>query len=81
MHAVACRVSSKGQVTIPKKVRDGLGLRQGDEVEFVVEGGAYRLRKVLRTNPFARYRGYLSDLAGRDPDALVRGLRGDDHRG
>lgn len=74
------RLTSKGQVTIPRKVRDGLGLRPGDEVEFVAEGGVYRLRKVLRSNPFARYRGYLKGLAGKDPDVLVRGLRGDDHR-
>jgi AbrB family looped-hinge helix DNA binding protein len=76
---VGCRLTSKGQVTIPKSVREGLGLRPGDEVEFVVEGGDYRLRKVLRANPFARYRGYLHGLDGRDPGELVRELRGDDH--
>jgi antitoxin PrlF len=78
---VGCRLTSKGQVTIPKMVREGLGLRPGDEVEFVAEAGVYRLRKVVRTNPFARYRGYLDALAGQDPDALVRRARGDDHGG
>ena len=81
MHVVGVRLTDKGQVTIPKHVRDGLGLRPGDEVEFVAEGGGYRLRKVLRTNPFARYRGHLTALAGRHPDQLVRDLRGDDHGG
>src|SRR5947209_4141690 len=52
---VGCRLTDKGQITLPRHVRDGLGLRPGDEVEFVAEGGGYRLRKVLRTNPFARY--------------------------
>lgn len=75
------RLTEGGQVTIPKQVRDGLGLRPGDEVEFVAERGGYRLRKLLRTNPFTRYRGHLTGLAGRDPDELLRGLRGDDHRG
>ena len=70
------RLTSKGQVTIPKAVREGLGLRTGDEVEFVAEGGAYRLRKVVRTNPFSRYRGALGDRPSRDPDSLVRELRG-----
>ena len=28
----------KGQVTIPKEVRDGLGLHQGDKVAFLVDG-------------------------------------------
>ncbi len=35
---VAARMTSKGQVTIPKAVRDALGLREGDEVVFRVEG-------------------------------------------
>ena len=38
-------VTSKGQVTIPKDVRDRLGLRQGDRVEFEVrEDGTVLLR-------------------------------------
>jgi AbrB family looped-hinge helix DNA binding protein len=78
---MACRITSKGQITIPKVVREGLGLRPGDEVDFVVDGGAYRLRKVVRTNPFSRYRAYLKSEARRDPDELVRQLRGDDNRG
>jgi len=74
---MATRVTIKGQVTIPKAVREGLGLRPGDEVEFVAEGGGYRLRKVVRTNPFSRYRGVLRGQAGRRPDDLVRQMRGE----
>jgi antitoxin PrlF len=75
---VLVRITEKGQVTIPKQVRDALGLRTGDEVEFVADAaGGYRLRKVLRTNPFAKYRGHLTSLAGRRPDDLVDDLRGD----
>jgi len=74
---VGARLTEKGQVTIPRQVREELGLRPGDEVEFVADaaGGGYRLRKVLRTNPFTRYRGHLTGLAGRTPDDLVRDLR------
>jgi antitoxin PrlF len=75
---VLVRLTDKGQVTIPKQVRDELGLRTGDEVEFVADAnGGYRLRKVLRTNPFAKYRGHLAGLAGRSPEELVDDLRGD----
>jgi len=32
------KVSSKGQVTVPKAVRDALGVVEGDEIAFRVEG-------------------------------------------
>ena len=34
---VRAKVTSKGQVTLPKSVRDALGLHEGDEVLFRVE--------------------------------------------
>ncbi|MGD9704602.1 MAG: AbrB/MazE/SpoVT family DNA-binding domain-containing protein [Acidimicrobiia bacterium] len=44
---IAARVSSKGQVTVPKVVRDALGIEEGDEVVFRVEGN----RAVLARTP------------------------------
>lgn len=38
-------MTEKGQVTIPKQVRDKLGLKPRDKVEIVVEGDEARLRK------------------------------------
>ena len=32
------RITSKGQMTIPKKVRNALGIHQGDLVRFELEG-------------------------------------------
>lgn len=37
------RVMSKGQVTIPKKVRNVLGIDSGDRVTFIVEGNTVRV--------------------------------------
>lgn len=34
----AAKVTSKGQITVPKVVRDALGIDVGDEVVFRVEG-------------------------------------------
>jgi antitoxin PrlF len=50
-------ITSKGQVTIPKKVRDELGLREGDRVLFRVVDG----RAVLARTPD------LLELAGSVP--------------
>lgn len=44
---VAARVTSKGQVTVPKAVRDALGIREGDELVFRVQGH----RAVLARTP------------------------------
>ena len=35
---VSARLSSKGQVTVPRAVRDALALEQGDRLVFRVEG-------------------------------------------
>lgn len=37
------KVMSKGQVTIPKDVRDILGIESGDRVTFIVENGTVRI--------------------------------------
>jgi AbrB family looped-hinge helix DNA binding protein len=34
----AAKVSSKGQVTVPKVVRDALGVKDGDELVFRLQG-------------------------------------------
>ena len=44
------RVSSKGQVTIPKAVRDSLGLTPGTEVEFELEDGFARIKRRARSD-------------------------------
>lgn len=44
---VTARMSSKGQITIPKAVRDALGIDTGDDVVFRVEGD----RAVLARTP------------------------------
>lgn len=50
----AARLSSKGQITVPKRVREALGLHEGDHVIFRIEGR----RAVLARTP------NLLDLAG-----------------
>jgi hypothetical protein len=54
-----------------------MGLKAGDEIEFVAERGEFRLHKLAGANPFALYKGYLKHLANQDPDQIVTELRGD----
>lgn len=37
------KVMAKGQITIPKDIREVLGVSSGDRVSFVVEGNTVRL--------------------------------------
>lgn len=70
------KLTSKGQVTIPKEVRERLGLRPGDEMEFTERDGVYLVVKCVDASPLIKYRGYLKHLAGKDPDQLVEDMRG-----
>ncbi|HEX2172150.1 MAG TPA: AbrB/MazE/SpoVT family DNA-binding domain-containing protein [Dehalococcoidia bacterium] len=38
-------VTSKGQITLPKQVRDALGLVPGSQIEFEIERDKVNLRK------------------------------------
>jgi AbrB family looped-hinge helix DNA binding protein len=40
------RVTEKGQVTIPKPIRDHLGIGPGTEVDFIFQNGAVHLVRV-----------------------------------
>lgn len=72
----SAKITSKGQITIPKAVRDRLGLRPGDEIEFAEDRKGVRIIKSLRGSPFKKWRGFLKDSRGLDPDALVDEMRG-----
>ncbi len=74
---IAARVTSKGQVTVPKAVRDALGISEGDEVVFRVEGD----RAVLaRTPNFLDLAGTVTVPAGKRNvawDDVIRRTRAD----
>ena len=70
------KLTSKGQITLPKGLRDQLGLRAGDEVEFVEHNGGFRLEKRIDESRFAKWVGFLAEYEGRDPDEMVDESRG-----
>jgi antitoxin PrlF len=78
-------LSPKHQITIPAAIRDALGLRPGDKIEFKLEAGVLELR-VKRPNPaetiaavLAQYDfSALEEETGNDAVAAVRKSRWDD---
>lgn len=80
------RVTTKGQVTIPKEIRDRLGIGPGSEVDFVITDDGARLvavnenisaeeasRKFMET--LDRMAGTL-DLGGMTANEYIDWLRG-----
>jgi len=68
---LAAKVTSKGQITIPKEVREALGITEGDQIVFRVE----QHRALLAKTP------NLIDLAGTvDVPAAKRGMAWDEVR-
>ena len=67
-------VSEKGQVTIPKQLRDRLGIEAGQELDFSDEDGRLVARKVRDRSPIDAAYGIL-DLPG-GTDAVLDDLRG-----
>jgi AbrB family looped-hinge helix DNA binding protein len=77
---MAMRVTAKGQVTIPKKLRDRLGIKPGTAVEFRLNTqGEVVLSRVEGKRPrskLAKLRGILR--GGMTTDEIMALTRGDD---
>lgn len=69
------KVTKKGQVTIPKKIREAMGIRPGSEVNFQIHNRECVLRKVLRGSPFEKWTGYLK--IKKSTDQIIEELRGE----
>ena len=74
--ALRSRITSQGQITVPKAVRDRLGARPGDELEFEPRGDGFMLRHRPRLSVLA-FAGLASASAERIPrtaEALDKAL-------
>mgnify|MGYP006067089981 CR=1 FL=1 len=81
------KVMAKGQITIPKDVRNVLGVESGDRVAFIVEGNTVRIvnsavyaMQMLQSEMEgeAERTGLVSE---EDVMALVKELRNEDGKG
>lgn len=76
---ITARVTSKGQVTIPKEVREKLGVHAGEDIGFEEREGLFVVSKVVTTSPFDKWVGKLKHLKGRRSDDLIKKARGHDN--
>jgi antitoxin PrlF len=63
----ASTVTSKGKVTIPKEVRERLGLKEGDRLVFRFDDQGNLLVRPEAQSPLGRLPGLLHHLAGDRP--------------
>ena len=74
------RITSKGQVTIPRDIRRALRVGEGDTVVFEADSaGGVRLRPLREAAGFAEYEGAWREGEGRtveEINARLRELRG-----
>ena len=76
---ITAKVTSKGQVTIPKEIREKLGVHPGEEVGFEERDNLLVISKVVTKSPFDKWVGKLKRLEGQRSDDLVREARGHDN--
>ena len=79
--AIHGTVTSKGQITLPKAVRDHLGIKPGTRLEFVLEDGGVRVRhstaanSAAPSNPWQQWFGTMSLCDGQTAEEFMRELR------
>jgi len=70
------RVTPNGRVTIPKAIREKLGVRPGDEVTFVETEAGIVIRKEVPEDRFEKWRGVAgTDRTVTEHVAALRGRR------
>ena len=68
-------VAERGQITLPKQVRDALGLSKGSKLKVELDGNRIVLRKDVN-DALSRLRGRIKLPPGVSTDDVMRELRG-----
>jgi AbrB family looped-hinge helix DNA binding protein len=69
------KLTSKGQITVPRKVRRLLGVQAGDHLLFESDGESVRVRPLRNKSAFAKYRGIGNPEIGSGKKKINRWLR------
>jgi antitoxin PrlF len=76
---ITAKVTSKGQITLPKRIRERLGVLPGEDVGFEEKDNLLVISKVVTKSPFDKWVGTLKHLRGQRSDDLLREVRGHDN--
>lgn len=68
-------VAERGQITLPKPIRDALGLTKGTRLKVELDGSRIVIRKDV-DDAISRARGRFKLPAGKTTDDVMRELRG-----
>ena len=75
MHPKRATITTKGQVTIPREVRQILGVESGDKLIFENDATGVRVRAVRSRSNFSKYRGIGNPGIESGRDGIARWLR------
>ncbi len=70
------RITSKGQITVPREIRQVLGVRSGDKLLFESGGKGIRVRPVRSKSVFSKYRGIGNAEIPSGRKSITKWLRG-----
>ena len=69
---LTAKITTKGQITIPKAVREKLGLSKGEDLLFEEKDEVFIIKKIIRKSPFDKWVGYLKKRKGDNNSRQVK---------
>ena len=69
------KLTSKGQITVPRDIRRRLGVRAGDKLEFEDKGNGVRVKAVRDGSVFEKYAGIGNPGIGSGRKAIQKWIK------
>lgn len=69
------KITSKGQITVPLRVRDLLGVKTGDRLSFEKIGHDIVVRPLKAKKPFEKYRGIFASDKAKSKEEFLKEFR------